>query len=393
MLGTVSVNTNHLVRSPYLQRARANRSNPTTNHFSLTPTLEPKNHSFLFKKKKPIELISKPLHLDQGFANLIAVATEGLPYFDPELCDEGVNGTYFLKDQFGRTIAVFKPQDEEANSESNPKREREREHFHENSDMPYKGIRNGEAAQREVAAYLLDRDSFSCVPKTHMVEITHKFNRESNRLETKKGSLQEFIDNDGCSEDFGPSTFPVTEVHKIGILDIRIFNTDRHTGNILVRRKNDTLELVPIDQGFSLPESLDSAWLEWMHWPQTRVPFDDETKLYISRIDVDKDIKMLQRELGIRPECLKTMKISTTLLKKCALHNLTLHDVAHFICRRNLDQPSALEKMCDTAKMFVAQSCPATKAEEETMFYEFLFALRSASRISDFSRPRRCRLL
>ena len=36
----------------------------------------------------------------------------------------------------------------------------------------------------------------------------------------------------------GTSSFPVADVHRIGILDIRLMNMDRHGGNILVRRSS-----------------------------------------------------------------------------------------------------------------------------------------------------------
>ena len=70
------------------------------------------------------------------------------------------------------------------------------------------------------------------------------------------------------------------DVHRIGILDLRLFNTDRHAGNMLVREvptakktSADTwldsqLELIPIDHGFCLPEALEPPYLEWLHWPQ-----------------------------------------------------------------------------------------------------------------------------
>jgi hypothetical protein len=32
----------------------------------------------------------------------------------------------------------------------------------------------------------------------------------------------------------GTSRFSTSDVHRIGILDIRLFNTDRHAGNMLV---------------------------------------------------------------------------------------------------------------------------------------------------------------
>lgn len=74
-------------------------------------------------------------------------------------------------------------------------------------------------------------------------------------------------------------------MHRIGILDIRLFNTDRHAGNILVRRHRGSASelsgearlagvdrLIPIDHGFCLPEALEPPYFEWLFWPQVRVP-------------------------------------------------------------------------------------------------------------------------
>jgi hypothetical protein len=92
----------------------------------------------------------------------------------------------------------------------------------------------------------------------------------------------------------GPSRFSVQDVHRIGILDIRLFNTDRHAGNMLVRHPRTTdsssnlvlkarmpevsqYELVPIDHGFCLPETLEAPYFEWLHWPQVRWGFSMPT--------------------------------------------------------------------------------------------------------------------
>ncbi len=98
---------------------------------------------------------------------------------------------------------------------------------------------------------------------------------------------QEYVFHDCDTSEMGASRFAARDVHRIGILDIRIWNTDRHAGNILVRRprressaglsglaKLDSaqLELVPIDHGFCLPESLEPPYFEWLHWPQVRRP-------------------------------------------------------------------------------------------------------------------------
>lgn len=36
--------------------------------------------------------------------------------------------------------------------------------------------------------------------------------------------------HDGDTSEVGASRFSVADVHRIGILDVRLFNTDRHAG-------------------------------------------------------------------------------------------------------------------------------------------------------------------
>jgi len=311
--------------SPYTLRASRDRRNGKQ---ALTESLSIRSEISTPNTRYSVESVNK-----SAFPDLIAKAREGLRFYSPELCEEGVNGTYFMKDKTGKTIAVFKPQDEEGNSENNPKSNNPHQ---SNNGLPSSGLISGEAALREVAACLIDREHFYGVPKTQLVKITHPFNKNSTQV--KIGSLQEFVDNDGCSEEFGPSAFPVREVHKIGILDLQMFNVDRHSGNILVKKSNNKTTLVPIDQGFSLPDNLECLWFEWMNWSQSSLSFDDETKAYITRIDIDRDIAMLSRELSIRPECLRTMKIATTLLKKCALNDLNLFEIGSLVCRKSSDK-------------------------------------------------------
>jgi hypothetical protein len=165
--------------------------------------------------------------IEDEFKVLLQKLDIGLRFENPELSEEGVNGTYFIKNPAGEKIAVFKPRDEEASSLNNPK------YCEEHRDLLKKGVPNGDAALREVAAYLLDREGFFGVPKTTLVEVTHPafFHKENNGdYPPKLGSVQEFIENDGASWDVGVTNFPANEVHKIGILDIQIFNTDRHEG-------------------------------------------------------------------------------------------------------------------------------------------------------------------
>lgn len=156
---------------------------------------------------------------------------------------------------------------------------------------------------REVAAYLLDR-GFAGVPASVLVKARHPalcYNLDSSSsssaaspyapapsLPMKLSSLQAFIPHDCDSSEMGPSRFSVRDVHRIGILDIRLFNTDRHAGNMLVRKGCDGQhQLVPIDHGFCLPEALDAPYFEWLHWPQAMLPFSEEELAYIRALDIE----------------------------------------------------------------------------------------------------------
>lgn len=140
-----------------------------------------------------------------------------------------------------------------------------------------------------MAAYLLDHEGFSGVPATSLVEVRHEklpstqinanqvvdddfaslisdlvpietaaskkcddkesvdsdlsvstINSDFGKQAPKVGSFQKFVESDGIIEDFSPDLFSKDEIHKIAILDMRIFNLDRNTENILVHRSADT---------------------------------------------------------------------------------------------------------------------------------------------------------
>jgi len=300
---------------------------------------------------KGLELLEPIQVVDEGSSvpektvewELLKEVEKGFLSHLPELCEEGVNGTYFLKNEDGEIIAVFKPNDEEG--KGSPKRSEE-------GEVVNTGILDGEGALREIAAYLLDKDHFSGVPETRMVSFANNehFRGASGEAVTKTGSLQRFIENDGASWDVGPGVFPVHEVHKIGVLDLRIFNNDRHGGNILYKEMEDgTYRLIPIDHGLSLPSNLERSWFDWISWPQAKQPFDQQTLRYIEEIDIEEDAQTLEN-LGIRPECIRTMRISTTLLKKGAAAGLSLYQIGNMAARTVLEEPSQLEKMFEKAQ-------------------------------------------
>jgi len=291
---------------------------------------------------------------------LVLDANDGLAKHVPELCEDGVNGSYIMKNENGIPIAIFKPNDEQGDATNNPKKE----------DSP---IRNGvpsECGQREVAAHLLDRTGYYGVPHTVMVEL-----RKKDRVQV--GSLQAYITNDGPSCDFGSSMFPVDEVHKIGILDLHMFNIDRNDGNILVRKTPKGCQLYPIDHGFSLPDyrklsdACESIRYDWMSWPQAQEPFSAESLAHIASIDIEADIEMLRQRLQLSEECLMSMRISATLLKKGAAAGLTLYQIASILCRADGESSkSTLERICEEAFAATSQA-----GNDNTCFFEFFCKL------------------
>ncbi|WVZ80262.1 hypothetical protein U9M48_027754 [Paspalum notatum var. saurae] len=271
----------------------------------------------------------------------------------PVMSAEGSGGVYFMRDATGqKNVAVFKPIDEEPMAENNPRGLP----LSTDGEGMKRGTVVGEGAFREVAAYILDHPvgdrksgrsvGFSGVPPTTLVRSLHR------GKSFKIGSLQMFMDNNGSTEDMGPRAFPVKEVHKIAVLDIRLANADRHAGNILVCKEGcGNYKLIPIDHGYCLPEKFEDCTFEWLYWPQAREPFNDETIEYIKSLDAEKDIKLLKfHGWELSPQCARVLRISTMLLKKGASRGLTPYDIGRILCRETVNRDSEIEEIIHEAE-------------------------------------------
>uniref|UniRef100_A0A2P2L7E5 1-phosphatidylinositol 4-kinase n=1 Tax=Rhizophora mucronata TaxID=61149 RepID=A0A2P2L7E5_RHIMU len=300
----------------------------------------------------------------------------------------GLGGAYYFRNSRGESVAIVKPTDEEPFAPNNPK-------GFIGKALGRVGlkwsVRVGETGFREVAAYLLDYDHFANVPATALVKITHSiFNVNDgvsgNNLHEKKqvskiASFQQFIRHDFDASDHGTSSFPVSAVHRIGILDIRILNTDRHAGNLLVRKLDGTggfgqVELIPIDHGLCLPEALEDPYFEWIHWPQASIPFSDDELEYIEKLNPAKDCEMLRAELPmIHEACLRVLVLCTIFLKEAAASGLCLAEIGEMMSREfhaGEEEPSELEVVCMKAKSLMAErdvlSPMANLGDEECQF-------------------------
>ncbi|KAJ6850969.1 phosphatidylinositol 4-kinase gamma 4-like [Iris pallida] len=315
-------------------------------------------------------VVNPKVELPPAIKNLVRSTLGGLEKGNPPIMSsEGTGGAYFMQDASGQEyVAVFKPVDEEPMAENNPRG------LPPSSDGEglKRGTRVGEGALREVAAYILDHPvggrrsimggdggvGFSGVPPTVMARCLHEgFNHpegfDNEEKDFKIGSLQMFVKNIGNCEDMGPRAFPVEEVHKISVLDIRLANADRHAGNILFCKRGDEgrVVLVPIDHGYCLPESFEDCTFEWLYWPQARQPFNPETVEYIKSLDAEQDIALLKFygwELSLK--CCRTLRICTMLLKKGVERGLTPYDIGSILCRETLTKESSIEKIIREAE-------------------------------------------
>ncbi|XP_073098592.1 phosphatidylinositol 4-kinase gamma 7 isoform X2 [Elaeis guineensis] len=344
---------------------------------SSTPCLSPTGREHQQRDQSgPIEILgcssqcSRTKQLVKDAVKAIKSGVEPIPVHS------GLGGAYYFRNSRGESIAIVKPTDEEPFAPNNPKG-----FVGKALGQPglKRSVRVGETGFREVAAYLLDYDHFANVPPTILVKITHSVfhvndgvnyangkAHDRSQAVSKIASFQQFIPHDFDASDHGTSSFPVAAIHRIGMLDIRIFNTDRHAGNLLVRklvggtgRFGAQTELIPIDHGLCLPESLEDPYFEWIHWPQASIPFSEDELEYIANLDPVRDSDMLRMELPmIREACLRVLILSTIFLKEAAAFGLCLAEIGEMMSRefRGLEEePSELEVVCIEARRLVAE--------------------------------------
>ncbi|KAG2315231.1 hypothetical protein Bca52824_018353 [Brassica carinata] len=150
--------------------------------------------------------------------------------------------------------------------------------------------------------------------------------------------------------------FPVDQVHKISVLDIRLANADRHGGNILVSRDGNDGQIVltPIDHGYCFPNNFEDCTFEWLYWPQAKEPYSSETLEYIKTLDAEQDIELLRLQgWEIPPSCARVFRVSTMLLKKGAAKGLTPFAIRSIMCREKLEKESVIEQIIYNAEAIV----------------------------------------
>jgi hypothetical protein len=199
------------------------------------------------------------------------------------------------------------------------------------------------------------------------------------------GSLQKWMEHDYQSWDVGFSLFPVAQVHRIGVFDIRVLNADRHGGNLLVKETRNSwgevssFDLIPIDHSFILPSTLNEAYFEWLHWPQAKVPFDASIKEYVASLDWRADVQLLKDKMQSIEEgfsfCeanivhsvftehhFRVLRIMTTFLQKTVAAGCSLYEIASLISRddTNSNDSSKTGAHCSILEDFCSKALQKT---------------------------------
>lgn len=226
------------------------------------------------------------------------------------------------------------------------------------------GFAQGQSHNREVAAYKLDHKAWAGVPAT----INYQTSIGGSNIE---GSVQSFIEHDHSADEDDENNengrndyrrYPYGQVHRVGLLDIRLFNTDRHGGNLLVRGRGEDVSLIPIDHGLCLPD-----WKHlqmptqpvWLMWEQAEIPFDKEVCSYVENLDLDAD-SLLLRKSEIEPESIVTFTLCHALMKGAVIGmkpcSYTLSDLGELVVQHTIDMPSTFSSWIQSAPVQEADS-------------------------------------
>jgi hypothetical protein len=183
-----------------------------------------------------------------------------------------------------------------------------------------RGVVFGHTALKERAAYVIG--SAQGVPRTDLVKTASD----------EFGSLQSYVEHTCSAEDVGPSSFSAEEVQKIGVLDIRLLNLDRHLSNLLVVDTETSRQLVPIDHGFSFPsyKDLTDVYFGWTFWKQCKQAWTQSSLRQVAAIDALADAQKLH-ELGLPSESILASVFSTLLLKHASHSSISLFRLAMFL--------------------------------------------------------------
>jgi hypothetical protein len=271
----------------------------------------------------------------------------------PLLITVGISGSYWMRGPDKKIYGIFKPFDEEINAPNNPigpnlqgalgqRRARE-------------GLRVGESAHREVAAFLVDQYfGLGIVPKTYYASFSHSIFYQAHEdlygkraIKKKYGSFQEYV------EGFVPihktlkeetKKIPLDEYQLLVVFDVIIGNCDRNTNNFLVAED----KIAAIDHGLSFPDLPGHvmSWY-WENLEQGKQPFYPEIKKIITEFPYEDLFWKLRKNCFLSPNALHRMRERVALLRAGIEKNLTPFEMSELMRLPYLEPLYELDQTLD----------------------------------------------
>lgn len=279
------------------------------------------------RRESPDPSLPQRTHSQNAF--LLSVGASLLGGAAQEDVDDGQTGRCVLISSGTVRTAVFKPTSGE--------------------NFARQGLDPGQGAVREEAAYMLDHLS----GRLAGVPVTVRARMDLEGTETK-GAMQQFVDNGGCVEDFGvPRDLEVACqrldlecAQAVAALDMRICNTDRHGGNLLLCG-GPPAKLAPIDHGCAFPPwwSLGELVFDaWEGWPQVSAPVCERVASAVAAAAAGLPTTVSALcDLGLEEPALVTLQIGTSLLASGVAAGQPLSAIAKLMLRDDFAEPSWLE--------------------------------------------------
>ncbi len=291
----------------------------------------------------------------------------------------GFIGAYHVIDDLGNIIAVFKPDDEQNWSPNNRFPEHRRQvssrediYFHQMSSFE-----QGQHANRQNFAKLIDFGDIAEIPAGNIVDLesdqfvdlTDVGLGQPPKQQTKRGYLQQYTPGtitlydhySGDGNEIYPleehSTLdhvPLNEFQKIGILDILLYNENRHPGNILLEYDiQGKPHIMPIENDSILPWKLNN-FNSFLTHPQALEPFSKESLDLISHLDPGF-IAASAKKMDLCKQSVINAKALALVVKTFAKANLTLRNIHDFIKGHDGDA-SQLWRMIETCQAKAEES-------------------------------------
>lgn len=234
------------------------------------------------------------------------------------------------------------------------------------------------------------------VPIGAVIGLKHHFEGYRsgyNRYESswKEGYLQEWLqiegDARGLTGGIPKYEFPLTttgyhkhDFQKIMLMDLRTWNDDRHSGNLLIRKNTKghaKKSLIPTDMDRTLSWNTNEMRSSFFETSYGHEPFDQDLLRYIHALDPYLDAEMV-RQLGFPEHLARNSYAMTKLIKIGAERGLTPYQIFAIANPKN-SQGQPIQSAIETANTLVVQKAAQSKPQlskeaQESYFWSQLDA-------------------